>query len=329
MSFASETKNELAHVVPEKKCCMLAEIAGFLRLSGAVSLAGGGKFIIKLTTDNPAVARHYKQLIKDYFTVDASINVTEGSSIRKGKNYIIEIGPEQLSELILRETGVLMVREGMNYITDGIYDGIIRTKCCRKAFLRGAFIGSGTISNPEKSYHFEIDSNSPVTARDVRRLINTFDDIKAGTVRRKDEFVTYVKDSGQILDILAIMGASSSYFKFEDVRMTKEIRNEANRRSNCDQANIDKAVAAAEKQIEAIRKLDLSVLDEKLRKTAVLRMENPDASLTELGQMMDPPMKKSGVNSRLTKLMKLAEEQKSGTRTGGKKKRPAKQSGTE
>lgn len=308
VSFASETKNELARSMPEKKCCMLAEIAGFLRVAGSVSLAGGGKFIIKLTTDNPAVARHYKKLLKEYFGIDASINVTESSQVRRSRMYIIEIGPEELSEQILRETGVLMVREGMNYITDGIYDGIIRTKCCRKSYLRGAFIGSGTVSNPEKGYHFEIDTSSPVTARDIRRLINTFDDIKAKTVKRKEEHVTYVKDSGQILDILAIMGAHSQYFKFEEVRLTKEMRNEANRRSNCDQANIDKAVAAAEKQIEAIRKLDLSKLNDKLRQTAELRMENPDASLTELGQMMDPPMKKSGVNGRLNRLMKMAEK---------------------
>lgn len=307
MSFASETKNELARAMPEKKCCMLAEIAGFLRVAGSVSLAGGGRFIIKLTTDNPAVARHYKKLLKEYFGIDAGINVSESSQVRRSRLYIIEIGPEQLSEQILRETGVLMVREGMNYITDGIYDGIIRTKCCRKSYLRGAFIGSGTISNPEKGYHFEIDSTSPVTARDIRRLINTFDDIRAKTVKRKEEHVTYVKDSGQILDILAIMGAHSQYFRFEEVRLTKEMRNEANRRSNCDQANIDKAVAAAEKQIEAIRKLDLDKLNEKMRQTAVLRMENPDASLTELGQMMDPPMKKSGVNGRLNRLMKMAE----------------------
>ncbi len=308
MSFASETKNELARVMPEKKCCMLAEIAGFLRVAGSVSFAGGGRFVIKLTTDNPAAARHYKMLFREYFGIEPVINVTEGRTVRRVRNYIIEIGPDQLSEQILRETGVLMVREGMNYITDGIYDGIIKTKCCRKSFLKGAFIGGGTMSDPEKGYHFEIDSSSPVTAQDIRKLMNSFTDIHSRTVRRRDEFVTYVKDSGQILDILAIMGAHSRYFAYEEVRLRKEMRNEANRRSNCDQANIDKAVAAAERQIELIKKLDLSGLDEKLRQTAVLRMENPDATLTELGLMMDPPMKKSGVNSRLKKLMEMAEQ---------------------
>ena len=120
MSFASETKNELSRTMPEKRCCML----------------------------NPAVARHYKKMFKEYFSVDTVTSIGEGSGILRGKKYKISIGPEQLSEQILRETGILMVRQGMNYITDGVYDGIIKTKCCRKAYLRGAFLGAGTMTNP-------------------------------------------------------------------------------------------------------------------------------------------------------------------------------------
>ena len=308
MSFASETKNELARSMPEKRCCMLAEIAGFIRVAGSVSLAGGGRFKLILTTDNPAVARHYKKMFKEYFSIDTETVIGQGSGIARGKKYRISIGPEQLSEQILRETGILMVREGMNYITDGIYDGIIRTKCCRKAYLRGAFLGSGTMNNPEKSYHFEIVSASEITARDIRKLINSFVDLNARTFVRKNEYVTYVKESGQILDILAIMGAHSQYFDYEDVRLTKEMRNEANRRANCDQANIDKAVAAAEKQIKAIRTVGVENLNDKLKQVAEVRLANPDASLTELGQMLDPPLKKAGVNGRMTKIMKMAEE---------------------
>ena len=160
MSFASETKNELSRVMPEKRCCMLAEIAGFIRVAGSVSLAGGGKFRIILTTDNPAVARHYKKMLKEYFKIETETSIGQGSGISRGKKYKIHIGPGQLSEQILRETGILMVREGMNYITAGVYDGIIKTKCCRKAYLRGAFLGAGIMTNPEKSYQYEINARS-------------------------------------------------------------------------------------------------------------------------------------------------------------------------
>ena len=131
MSFASETRNELARVQADKKCCMLAEISGFIRVCGSIGLAGGGKFRIVTTTENPAVARHFKMLVKQYFNVETSLEVGEGTSLKKGKCYIVTIGPEQLSEQILRETGILMIREGMNFISDGIHSEIIRKKCCK------------------------------------------------------------------------------------------------------------------------------------------------------------------------------------------------------
>lgn len=313
MSFSLDTKNELARIVPEKKCCMLAEIAAFIRFSGSVGLAGGGKFRIVMTTENNAIARHYLVLIKKYFSVNAEIEVGYEGSLRRRK-FILVVEPDQLSEQILRETGMLMVREGLNYITDGIYEGLIKTKCCRKAYLRGAFLASGTVANPEKEYHLEIGAGSERLANDLKRLFNTFVDIHASRSERKRGHFVYLKSSGQILDILAIMGAQRQYFAYENTRLTKELRNEANRRSNCDQANIDKSVAAAQRQIEQIKKIDsergIISLPEKLRQVAVLRLEHPDVSIAELGAMLDPPLKKSGVNSRLRKIAEIADGMK-------------------
>lgn len=310
MSFSMETKNELAHVMPEKKCCMLAEIAGFIRMCGSIRLAGGGKFRIVTTTENPAAARHYKKLIKDYFGIDAALEVGQGNTLKRGRAYILTIGPEDLSEQILRETGVLMVKEGMNYISDGIYDGLIRTKCCRKACLRGIFLASGTITDPEKGYHLEFNCNSQILAGDVKKLINSFVDLHAKISVRKKNYAVYVKEAEQIIDILAIMGAHSQIFAFEDVRITKEIRNKANRINNCDNANIDKAVQAAEKQLGWIRKIQntkgLRFLPDKLYDVAILRLDNPEATLQELADMMDPPMKKSGINNRFRKIEEIA-----------------------
>lgn len=310
MSFSTDTKNELAHVEPEKKCCMLAEIAGFIRMGGSIRLAGGGKFRIVTTTEQPAVARHYKKLLKEYFGIDAELAVGQGSSLKKGKTYLLTIGPETLSEQILRETGILMVKEGMNYISDGIFDGLIRTKCCRKAYLRGIFLASGTITDPEKSYHLEISCNSQILAADVRKLINSFVDLHAKISARKKNYAIYVKEAEQIIDILAIMGAHSQIFAFEDVRITKEIRNKANRINNCDNANIDKTLKAAEKQLLWIRKIQeakgLRFLPDKLYEVAMLRLQNPEATLQELAEMTNPPMKKSGINNRFRKIEEIA-----------------------
>ena len=160
MSFASETKNELARIEPEKKCCMLAEISGFLRVAGSIGLVGFGRFKIIITTENPAVARHYKKLIQDYFGIETKLEIGEGKAVGKSRgskkfSYSITIDADNLSEQILRETGILLIREGNNYISDGIYSGIVRTKCCKKAYLRGVFMGAGTMSDPEKGYDLE------------------------------------------------------------------------------------------------------------------------------------------------------------------------------
>lgn len=314
MSFSADTKNELARIAPEKKCCMLAEIAGFIRLAGKLKLAGGGRFRIVLTTENPAVARHINTLIKTYFNVDTTVSVYRGSTFQKKRYYDINIGPEDLSEEILREVGILMIREGMNYITDGIYEGLIKTKCCRKAYLRGAFLSAGTMASPEKSYHFEIACTTAEIASDLKRLINSFVDLHAKIVLRKQESVVYVKEAGQILDVLAIMGAHSRYFAFENVRFHKELRNEANRLSNCDQANIDKTLSASGRQISCIEKIGVGNLPENLRMTAQLRLDNPDASLTQIGEMMKPPMKKSGVSKRFLRIEKIAHSIKEKTK---------------
>ena len=312
MTFSKDTKDELAHIVAEKNCCALAEIAGFIRVCGTIKLMGGGKFKVVLTTEHNAVARHFKTLIKAYFDVDPMVEIGRSQAINKGKVYLMTLGPEELSEQILRETGILMLRGGMNYISDGIYEGLIKTKCCRKSYLRGLFLGNGTMSNPEKGYQFEIVCDTEVLAADVKRLLNGFIDIHAKVIARKGQYVVYVKAASQILDLLAIMGAHSQYFAFENIRMNKELVNRANRIQNCDQANIDKTVLASEKQIADIIAATvhggLEHLPTKLREIAQLRLENPEASMTELGTMLNPPLKKAGVNNRFARIAELAKK---------------------
>ena len=312
MSFAAEVKNELARVEPEKKCCMLAEIAGFLRVAGSIGLAGGGKFKIVITTDNPAIVRHYKKLIHDYFGVETTFDVGESDFAGKDKAYNINIDAENRSEQILRETGILLVREGNNYISDGIYDGLIKSKCCRRAYLRGVFMGAGTMSNPEKSYHLEFVCHTEVFASDLRKLINSFRDLEAKQYKRGRKYIVYMKKADYIGDTLGIMGADSHSLKIENTWVDKSMRNKVNRMANCDNANVDKIVEAAMKQIAAIEKIKnkkgLHWLPDKLRETAELRLVNPDLSIAALGEMCDPPLKKSGINGRLKKIEELADK---------------------
>lgn len=311
MSFSATTKNELSRIEPEKKCCKLAEIAGFIRMCGTIKLSGGGKVNVMLLTENPAVARHFKRLIKDYFGTNASLVITQTTILKKGHYYELVISAEMNAEQILRETGILMVREGCNYISDGIYSDLVKTKCCRRAYLRGVFLGAGTISDPEKAYHLEIVCNSELLSNDVKKLINSFG-LHSKSVIRKNSYVVYLKEAEQIIDFLNILGAHSKLLDFENVRIVKEMRNKTNRINNCDSANLDKTINASVRQIESIRLIDqtrgLSSLPEKLHEAARLRLENPESSLIELSEMMDPPIGKSGINHRFKKIEEIAEK---------------------
>ena len=315
MSFASETKNELARIEPEKKCCMLAEISGFLRVAGSIGLVGFGKFKIIITTDNPAVARHYKKLIQDYFGIETKLEIGEGKAVGKSRSskkfsYSITIDADNRSEQILRETGILLVREGNNYISDGIYSGIVRTKCCKKAYLRGVFMGAGTMSDPEKGYDLEFVLESATMAADLKKLINSFVDLSCKVTERRGKHVVYMKKADYISDMLAIMGASSQAFSMEETRIKKEMVGSARRMSNCDSANMDRSIEASMKHIEAIKKIQktkgLASLPETLREAAELRLENPDVSLTALGEMCEPSVKKAAISKRLKKIEEIA-----------------------
>lgn len=302
---------------PEKKCDQLAEIAGFLRVSGSLRLTGRGKFTIVIATDNPAIARHYKRLIREYFQIDAKLEVGGAEALKKGHTYMLTISPEDRSESILRETGILLVREGNNFISDGIYEELIRKKCCKRAYMRGMFMGTGTISDPEKSYHLEFVCESRTLANDLKKMINSFVDLSVKVVQRRNRWVVYMKNSQYISDMLALMGAHAQMLAFENVRVQKSVYNQTTRIMNCDNANTDRTLDASEKQIRAIRILEetgqLSVLTDKLRELAWLRVENPEASLTQLGEMMEPKLGKSGVNNRMKRILSMAEKV-----TGGK-----------
>ncbi len=292
--------------MPVNICCMLAEIAAFIRTSADIWTREDGVFEIDLQLRDPGTARHVLRLLQGYYGIDSSVDIVESSPLSKGRMFLITLGEEDLSKQILREIGLLVVREGKNVLEDSMAEGLLRTKCCRKAYLRALFLASGTMSDPEKAYHFEIDCRSERIAADVKKLLNTFEDLSPRIYSRQGLSVVYIKEAGQILDLLAIMGAHGQYFAMEETRFKKELRNSANRLANCDHANIDKSLAAANRSIAYIEAVGIENLPPKLAHIAKLRVQYPEMSLKDLGEMLDPPLKKAGVNSRLKRIEALA-----------------------
>lgn len=315
MSFTSDTKKELTTQISDRKCCQLAEITGFLKFAGSVTLMGG-KVGLKVTTENPAVARHFVTLIKGYFGSRSSLTIAQPGGLR-GRQYELSITPEMNSEAILRETGILTVKEGFNCFPETLSPAVIRKRCCKKAALRGIFLASGSVSDPAKGngYHLELSFDSEEKAKDVIKLMNSFG-LKAKLTIRRNRHIAYLKDGEQIEDFLSVIGVSTQLFKLQNIRITKDMRNTANRIVNCESANQDKIVGAAQLQIADIEYIrdtkSLDYLTGKLRETAVLRLENPELSLADLARLFDPPITKSGLNNRLKKISSVAEALKKG-----------------
>ena len=335
MSFSSDVKGELARIENKKKCCMLAEIAGFLRVSSSIRLAGGGKLGIVATTENAATARHFKKLIKGYFKSNAGLAVGDSQmpGSRKGRNrYYLNISPDEKSMQILRETGMMLIREGDDYFSDGIYQPIIRSKCCRKAYLRGMFLSCGTMSDPNKGYHLEFVLDKEQTANDLRKLIGTFVDLSANMTTRGDKYIVYIKKQEYIRDILSLMGADGAVLDFEEIRIMRSSAAKTRKIMNFEDANGDRSLKAAEEQKGWLRKIaesecgreasideltdpssdfwseGLRHLPAPLKEVAYIRLYKPDADLRDIGETLSPPIGKPAVSKRFAKLKAIAEE---------------------
>ncbi|MDR0852243.1 MAG: DNA-binding protein WhiA [Clostridiales Family XIII bacterium] len=311
MSFSADTKNEIAHGHTAKHCCKLAESAGFIKACGSVVRSGNGGVGLVLTTENPAVARHVKTLIADCFSVSSSLMVGETGFSRGRHIYELKISAERGAGRILKETGILSEHDGRWTIRDWLSDSILKKKCCRKACLRGLFLGAGTVSDPEKDYHLEIVFAEATAAQAAKKLLGSFDDIHAKVRKRRDAYVVYIKDAEQIKDILNITGAHAQLLKYENVRVLKDVRNHTNRVSNCDNANADKSLRASDRQIAAILSLKqnetFDVLPANLKDTALARIRYPEATLSELGEVLTPKVARSTVSGRLKQIEHMFE----------------------
>ena len=311
MSFSAEVKEELVKHTGSSRHCQLAELAAIITCVGAAGRDKNGELMMYLQTDNGPVLRKFFTLIKKAFNISTSILEEEPDRKSGGRIYRPVLKGEETVADILKATKLMEPDGNIRDFAEGASPMVTRNSCCKRAFLRDAFLCIGSISDPNKGYHLEFVCSSPGQADQLKELIESFD-IEARIVQRKKYHVLYIKEGAGIVDLLNIMEAPVSLMNLENLRILKEMRNSINRRVNCEVANITKTVNAATKQIEDITYLrdnyGFNKLPDSLREMAEVRLEHPDSTLMELSQFMDPPVGKSGINHRLRKLSDLAEK---------------------
>lgn len=289
--------------------CQIAELASIISMCGAVVIDSRGQYALKIRTENLSVARKYFTLLLKTFNISTDISVRINKTTGSTSYYVVLKNHEEARE-ILEMTNLLDFFGEIEEELSVIRNPIIQRLCCKRAFLRGAFLSSGSMSAPEKGYHLEIVCGSEEKAKQIQELLGFFR-MEAKMVLRKKSYVVYMKEGTQIADFLGVIEAYSQMEEFEKVRQVKEMRNTVNRKVNCETANINKTVSAAVKQIEDIKYIQdqrgLDKLPDALRDIAIVRMEHPEASLKELGTLLHPAVGKSGVNHRLRKLSEIAE----------------------
>ncbi|MCI3926950.1 DNA-binding protein WhiA [Paenibacillus sp. TRM 82003] len=305
MSFAAQTKKELTLIEPDD-CCVKAELSALIRMNGAIQISGG-RVVLDISTENAAIARRIFSLLKRSFQVHAEVLVRKKMRLKKNNIYMVRV-PGRVEELL---RALYIIKEGFEF-TPGIESEVVKNNCCKRSYLRGAFLAGGSVNNPEgSSYHLEIASMYEEHCLALCELANKFR-LNARCIERKKGYVLYIKEGEKIIDLLSVVGAHQALLKFEDVRIMRDMRNSVNRIVNCETANLNKTIGAAVRQIENIKLLEQEVgldnLPEKLREVAVIRLQYPDLNLKEVGEMLKGSVSKSGVNHRLRKIDEMAEK---------------------
>lgn len=315
MSFSSKVKGEICRYSDLTKEKALAEISAIMKVSGTITFSGSG-LSFRIATENPASARHIFSLLKDHFKIHSKLMVKKSNSLKKNNIYMVIIEEAMGVRDLLKKTGIFKEVDGILTLDYRIDEEMVKDDELKMSYIRGAFIGGGSVSNPEKTYHLEFVTHSEEYARDLCRLVNLFG-LNSKVIQRKNSHIVYLKEGEQISNLLGILGAHTSLLELENIRIMKEMRNNVNRLVNCETANLSKTVNAAVRQVESIKliqkEIGLQRLPQNLREIAELRLSYPDESLKELGEMLDPPVGKSGINHRLRKIEKIAEEVRSGT----------------
>jgi len=306
MSFSSDVKKELSTVKPEKNCCGLSELCGLYASMGSLSLLGRGKVNVQLMSESLAVCRKAYTLLVQTLHLTPQIHYVTHARFGGTRKCVLTLGPIQ-SPVFLASLGMMDKQEDGSYSFRSTTPRLHLTRlCCMKAFLRGIMLGGGTMSNPEQSYHLELPCRDgdvqAMMAKSMQRI-----GLPIKLSERRDHPFLYFKQSDQIVHFLTAIGAHSSVMQIEDLRVKRQVLETVNRAMNCDSANLQKQMDASQMQLEAIRRLrdsdKLSTLPPGLQEIALARLEHPEASLTQLGEMLNPPIGKSGVNHRMRRLL--------------------------
>jgi DNA-binding protein WhiA len=311
MSFTAEVKDELSRVEPKRNCCSRAELAALVRIEGTLNITGPTRYRLEIATETAPVARTAIKLLHSVYGLKTELTVRR-SVLHKTNNYLITVPTQPGLDAALAELGIL----GEEGLSLGIAPSLVRRDCCAIAYLRGAFLGGGFVADPHGDFHFELTAENEQLAEDLVELMARFD-IEARLAQRRGAYAVYLKGAEPIVTFLALVGAHRALLRTEDVRIVKSMRNDVNRLVNAEIANQAKTAEAAVGQIEAIRVLTsargIESLSPALRELAELRLENPDVSLRELGELADPPLSKSAVYHRVRRIEELAEQLRTGS----------------
>lgn len=297
MSFSSDVKEELLNQLPNARHCRVAELTAILLMTNSVRTP-----YICIKSENFNVVKKFTVLVYRLFQIPCQVRVRIHKTNSQRTTFSAMITDSEQCNIIL-QTCKLTDSESLNRI-------VVQKDCCKRAYLRGAYLASGSMNNPEKSYHFEIPCDTKQMADDLKYIMYSFG-IDGKIVVRKKYYVLYLKEADLIVDALNVIEAHKALMEMENIRILKDVRNYTNRKVNCDMANISKIVSTAQKQLDDIRliaqTMGLSNLKDNLREIAELRIEEPELSLKELGELLDPPVSKSGVNHRLKKISEIAD----------------------
>jgi len=313
MSFTAEIKEELASRRPEKSCCMLSELNALTQSCASMNLHGRGVVTITYRTENVSVAKSIFILLKKRLEINAAPHFTKLARFGGRRECAIRLSAADSRKLMIALH--MLHEEDAGPVFKGIPRRALTRKCCQNAFLRGVFMGDGSVTPPEKSHHLEFVCNNRSRADAIVRLLER-DGLESSVTQRRGAFVVYMKRGAQISTLLGMMGATRAMMRYENILAQRSLHESVMRATNCDHNNMMRQIGAAQRQIEAIRTIQkkdgFSSLPASLRELAQLRLSNPDASLEQLGEMASPPVGKSGVNHRFRKLMEIAKSYETG-----------------
>lgn len=325
MTFSAILKKDLSRLPFGSKACQRAELSGMIGAVATITVTAAAAMTISIKTENPAVAARCYQLMKNLYQIKAKIKIEKTRKFKEHRAYRVVVEEPWTARIILEDCQILSYNGNQAFFANQFPEKFTLKSNQTKAYIRGVFLGSGSISNPEKTYHLELvgkkttknsERSSPEPCAylaSIKAILDNYE-IKSNLIHRKNHWVLYLKEGASVADFLNLIGAHRSLMEMENIRIVKEVRNDVNRQVNCETANLNKTIAAATDQVADIMliktRLGLQNLPRNLYDIAELRLNYPDASIKELGERLDPPVGKSGVYHRLKKLNQIAADLK-------------------